>query len=172
MFILAPFGNQNLMKNEAKTGTVFGEETSGTDKMDESSIMRQEILQTKLGERGAKSFLDAGVAAASPFATTVDVKCLHAWLADYLFRKMEISESHGDTDGLATEHPIGDAIVKALKERGIDISGTDTCHQVCSGCSSSSKDNSDASISVHVPVPRNKQRRKRRQLEKRDINDE
>lgn len=79
---------------------------------------------------------------------------------------MDEVESQGDgTDGLTTEHPIGDAIVNALKERGVDISGTDTCHEVCGGCSSSSKGNSDASISVQVPIPRNKQRRKRRQLD-------
>lgn len=139
---------------------IFGEKSSGKDQL--------QILQSKLGERGAQAFLDAGVAGANPSAKSLDVKCLHAWMADYLFRKKNDNSNERSGD-LVTEHPIGDAIVKALKSRGVDISGTDTCHEICSGCSQSSigsVDNSSDSISVHVPIPRNKQRRKRRGLKR------
>mmetsp|Transcript_27520 Transcript_27520/g.58810 ORF Transcript_27520/g.58810 Transcript_27520/m.58810 type:complete len:392 (-) Transcript_27520:880-2055(-) len=157
---------------ETRKELIFGR---GSEKIDDSSSSIQK-LQSKLGERGAEAFLGAGVAGASPSATPVDVKCLHAWLADYLFRKVDNSGISGNVDGgaddLTADHAIGDAIIKALEKRGIDISGTDTCHEVCSGCSSSSKSSSDASIlAVQVPIPRNKQRRKRRQLEKLDTID-
>jgi len=146
---------------------IFGVKISDVDTMDDNSAAL-ETLKSKLGERGAEAFLNSGVAGASSSASPVDVKCLHAWLADYLFRKVDTDENE-NTDGMAREHPIGEAIVEALKERGVDICGTDTCHKVCSGCSHSSKSSSsDASISVEVPIARNKQRRKRRQLQEID----
>ncbi|KAL9183819.1 hypothetical protein ACHAXT_004675 [Thalassiosira profunda] len=109
-----------------------------------------QTLRSQLGERGAAAFLNAGVAGANPSARTVDVKCLHAWLADYLFRA---------PDG--ENHPIGEAIVTELRRRGIDLAGTDTCCKVCSGQSSCA---TDGSISVQIPIPTNKQRKKRPQL--------
>lgn len=154
----------------ARKELIFGEEARRDNEITDESISNAsvEALKSTLGDRGAQHFFDAGVAGANPLAKNADVKCLHAWLADYLFRKASTAESQGDTDGLATEHPIGDAIVEALKERGIDISGTDTCHEVCSGCSRSSSASSDSingeRISVHVPIPTNRQRKKRRQL--------
>ena len=145
------------------------DESNNTDNGNESPI---QILTSKLGERGAASFLEAGVAGASPLAKTPDVKCLHAWLADYLFRK----NTRNDADSADVDHPIGEAIVEALALRGVDISGTDSCHRVCGGgsgacdgSSSGSNDISDdVSISVSVPIARNKQRkRKYKELERR-----
>jgi hypothetical protein len=110
------------------------------------------VIQSKLGERGAISFLEAGVAAAS--SSSMDAKCLHAWLADYLFRP-------GDT-------LLGDAVARELEDRGVDLTGTLTCGAFCDPSSSSNPD---------PPVPRNKQRlrtgrenqrKKRRKLEARD----
>ena len=109
------------------------------------------LLESKLGERGAKYFIDAGVAGANPMSKKVDVKCLHAWLGDYLMRSDTIAE-----------HPIGDMIVNELEKRGVDISGTEDCHAICSGCSA------DTSISVQIPIPRNRQRKKRRQIQLND----
>ena len=101
-----------------------------------------------LGSKGAKAFLNSGVAGTTPSAKTIDIKCCHAWLADYLMR----SDAAG-------EHPIGKYIENALVDKGVDISGTESCHEVCSGCSSSD---------VQVPIPRNRQRRKRRQIQMND----
>lgn len=134
---------------KARSELIFGEnDISKVNKSDNNF----RLLQSKLGEQGAKSFMNAGVAGAS--VNSMDVKCLHAWLADYLMRG----------DDTSVEHPIGEAIVKALDKRGVDIAGTDTCNQVCSGqCSRSSSDNE--TISVQVPIPRNRQRKKRRQIQ-------
>jgi len=167
----------------ARAKLIFGTESSShsnessngndADRDDE----RRNVLRSKLGERGASSFLDAGVAGANPSARTVDVKCLHAWFADYLFRGASaVAREEGcdgdDDDGDEAKgnrrHPIGAAIAEALKGRGIDITGTSTCHEVCSGCSRVSSpcggenddDNRMVSV-VHVPYPTNKQRKKR-----------
>ena len=159
------FDDAHKIHADARKELILGKETS--DNTENDSI---QILESKLGQRGAKAFLDAGVAGANPSAKNADIKCLHAWLADYLFRKVDPSE--GNLIDTSTEHPIGDAIVKALNEQGVHVSGTDTCHEICSGCSRTSTADSNASISVQVPTPRNKQRRKRRQLIKHDVNDQ
>ena len=135
---------------KARSELIF--EENDLDKVNESDNNFR-LLQSKLGEQGAKSFINAGVAGAS--VNSMDVKCLHAWLADYLMR------GHM---GTSIKHPIGEAIVKALEERGVDIAGTETCNEVCSGqCSRSSSDSE--TISVQVPIPRNRQRKKRRQIQ-------
>ena len=132
---------------ETRKELIFGDDNS--DCIEESD--KYKLLESKLGERGAKYFIEAGVAGANPLSKKVDVKCLHAWLGDYLMRSDTIAE-----------HPIGDMIIKELDKRGIDISGTDDCHTVCSGCST------DTSTSVQVPIPRNRQRKKRRQIQLND----
>mmetsp|Transcript_35803 Transcript_35803/g.58361 ORF Transcript_35803/g.58361 Transcript_35803/m.58361 type:complete len:192 (+) Transcript_35803:3-578(+) len=162
------------MHAETRKELVFGETRNGVGKiMDNDSsgtnvggddLLPVQILQSRLGERGANDFLDAGVAGASRLAKTADVKCLHAWLADYLFREQVDDGSGGDV--VSSEHVIGDAIVKELKEKfGVDISGIDSCQEVCSGAASSG-------TSISVPFPTNKQRKKRRQLENRCANDQ
>jgi hypothetical protein len=94
-----------------------------------------DAVRLKLGECGTTAFLEAGVAGAS--AGSTDVKCLHAWLADSLFR--------GET-------PMGKAVAKELVDRGVDMTGILTCNVACDPRSSTTSE---------PPVPRNKQRLKR-----------
>lgn len=101
------------------------------------SVEERGVILEKIGERGADAFWNAGVAGASADAVS-DVKCLHAWLGDYLFRGSEAS-------------PIGVMVAKILLERGIDLSGTPDCFRNCDPSSS---------LAVEPPIPRNKQRRK------------
>jgi hypothetical protein len=96
-----------------------------------------EAVRLKLGERGTTAFLEAGVASASPGST--DVKCLHAWLADSLFR--------GET-----ESPMGKAVAKELVDRGVDLTGTLTCNVAC---------DPKCGTTPEPPIPRNKQRLKK-----------
>jgi hypothetical protein len=96
-----------------------------------------QILQSKLGERGASAFLTAGVAGASSDAVS-DVKCLHAWLGDYLFRGSDAS-------------PLGTMVAEVLLDRGIDLQGTLDCQMFCDPLSK---------LAATPPTPRNKQRLK------------
>jgi hypothetical protein len=169
--------NSNLAKNEedgelakcmndahaihssARKNLIF---CSARDNADESNDGNQtlQLLQSKLGVKGAECFLDAGVAGANPLSMKKDVKCLHAWMADYLFR---ITDGDCD-DGMTTNHPIGEAILQSLVERGIDYTGTDSCYLVCSG--GVNVEGGDGAITV--PVARNKQRKKKdKELERR-----
>ena len=121
-----------------------------------------QMLKSKLGDKGAEYFLDSGVAGANPLTKKKDVKCLHAWLADYLFR---ITDEEVCYDGMTSDHPIGEAILQSLKERGIDFTGTDTCYHVCSG---GGVDVESGDGAVTVPIARNKQRKKKdKELERR-----
>ena len=106
-----------------------------------------ERLETKLGKQGKDYFMKAGVAGANPAAEKSDIKCLHAWMADSLFRS-----------STTNHHPIGELIEDELTKRGISMNGTDNCNLVCSGISSSII-SQDGSV-VSVPIPRNKQRKK------------
>ncbi|KAK1747956.1 hypothetical protein QTG54_001919 [Skeletonema marinoi] len=114
-----------------------------------------QMLKSKLGDKGAEYFLDSGVAGANPLTKKKDVKCLHAWLADYLFR---ITDEEACCDGMTSNHPIGEAILQSLKERDIDFTGTDTCYHVCSG---GGVDVESGDGAVTVPIARNKQRKKK-----------
>ena len=67
-------------KIHAETRNELISRFGATDRMD-AGYGSIEIIESKLGEIGAKSFMDAGVAGASPIASTADVKCLHAWFA-------------------------------------------------------------------------------------------
>lgn len=98
--------------------------------LDAADVVR---VQSKLGERGAGAFLEAGVAGSS--AGSTDAKCLHAWLADFLFR----------------ESQFGNAVVEMLQDRGVEISGTKECRGAC--------DPTSGTLPT-PPVPRNKQRLK------------
>lgn len=98
------------------------------------------ILRQKLGDKGADAFLNSGIAGAT--AEKPDVKCLHAWMGDYLF--------HAADDGDNREHFLGEAIASVLQERNIPLTGTSDCHQFCNPSSSGAP----------VPKPRNKQRLK------------
>lgn len=135
-------------------------------------------IQTKLGDRGAQAFFNAGVAGAtclssppslllaSPCTDSVtstagrvekyqDLKCLHAWLGDYLFRG-------------PTASPVGAKVAKELSVRGVDITGTPHCWAQCSknhmdnreGTSMSDQGNKSNMPTISPPKPRNKQRLK------------
>jgi hypothetical protein len=139
---------------------IFGSERRNTDESNDDNQIFQ-LLQSKLGEKGAEYFLDAGVAGANPLSKKKDVKCLHAWMADYLFR---ITDEEVCDDGMTSNHPIGEAILRSLTERGVDFTGTDTCYLVCSG----GVDDNGGDGAVTIPVARNKQRKKKdKELERR-----
>ncbi len=97
----------------------------------------REVLDLRLGHNAAKSFLSAGVAGASSEAVS-DVKCLHAWLGDYLFRGADAS-------------PLGAMVAEILIDRGIDLHGRTDCQRYCDPLSS---------LAASPPTPRNKQRLK------------
>mmetsp|Transcript_14375 Transcript_14375/g.22176 ORF Transcript_14375/g.22176 Transcript_14375/m.22176 type:complete len:314 (+) Transcript_14375:100-1041(+) len=139
---------------------IFGTAKGNTEEaIDDNQTFH--MLKSKLGDKGAEYFIDAGVAGANPLSKNKDVKCLHAWLADYLFR---VADGDACEDGMTSNHPIGEAILLSLKERGIDFTGTDTCHHVCSG----GVDVEGGDSAVTVPIARNKQRKKKdKEIERR-----
>ncbi|CAB9530151.1 Protein of unknown function (DUF501) [Seminavis robusta] len=92
-----------------------------------------DIIRQKLGEKGAEAFLRAGVAGSSPEST--DLKCLHAWLADALFRN--------------NNNKVGNLIQKELQARGVSMTGTDDCRAYC---------DPNMTGAFSPPKPRNKQR--------------
>jgi len=97
----------------------------------------ESILETKLGQKGSSAFLQAGVAG-SASGNVKDVKCLHAWLGDYLFRGPEKS-------------PLGAMVASELYQKGFELKGTSNCHKFCDPSSD---------IAAEPPKPRNKQRLK------------
>ena len=135
---------------------IFGEEETNDDNEN------FQMLKSKLGDKGAEYFVTAGVAGSNPLSKKKDVKCLHAWLADYLFRIAKDEEVC--EDGMTSNHPIGEAILAQLRERGIDFTGTDSCYYVCSG----GVDAEGGDGAVTVPIARNKQRKKKdKEIERR-----
>uniref|UniRef100_A0A7S4RU17 Uncharacterized protein n=1 Tax=Ditylum brightwellii TaxID=49249 RepID=A0A7S4RU17_9STRA len=110
-------------------------------------------LHSKLGERGAVYFKTAGVAGMTSTTTTVkDLKCLHAHVADTLFR--------GDADA-----PIGS---KVLQNLNVPVEGANDCWKRCCPpsdiiSSAVGDDNvqEDDVVIPAAPAPRNKQRKKR-----------
>ena len=124
---------------------------NGGDADEQAVGAMNDILRQKLGERGAEAFLSSGVAGASA-GSTDDVKCLHAWLGDYLFRGVQEEGEDDDKDAdIAASIAMGHAVVQALKERGVDISGTESCKSLCDPSSNAAP---------LPPRPRNKQRLK------------
>lgn len=114
--------------------------------IESSDATSYQVIERKLGKKGAGHFMTAGVAGANPNATTPDVKCLHAWYADYIFRT-------ATDDNSAEMHPVGNLITDELSKRGIDAYGSNDCHMICSGASSSNGQ-------ISIPKPRNKQRKR------------
>ena len=136
---------------------IFG----NTDESNDGNNQTIQMLQSKLGEKGAEYFLDSGVAGANPLSKKKDVKCLHAWFADYLFR---FTDEEACDYGMTSNHRIGEAILLSLTEHGTDVTGTDTCYHVCSG----GVDAEDGDGAVTIPIARNKQRKKKdKELERR-----
>jgi hypothetical protein len=114
-----------------------------------STTTALQSLTDKLGENGAQAFLNSGIAGAS--IDKPDVKCLHAWLGDYLYR--------------STDNILGEEIAHVLEqERGIPMCGTADCHKFC---------NPTSTVLVEPPKPRNKQRLKtKKELTRRKRNKE
>lgn len=110
----------------------------------------EDILRRKLGERGAEAFLSSGVAGASA-GSTEDVKCLHAWFGDYLFRGPALVGTEDGCSDVDASVAMGYAVAQALVDRGVDVSGTDGCQSLCDPSSNSQP---------LPPRPRNKQRLK------------
>jgi hypothetical protein len=101
-----------------------------------NSTTALQSLTDKLGENGAQAFLNSGIAGAS--IDKPDVKCLHAWLGDYLYR--------------STDNVLGGEVAHMLEqERGIPMCGTADCHKFC---------NPTSTVLVEPPKARNKQRLK------------
>jgi len=97
----------------------------------------KDLIRAKLGDSHFAAFMSSGVAGASPDAVT-DVKCLHAWFGDYLFRGPE-------------ESLVGALVANILRERGFTECGNADCRQYC-----------DPSLEVRPkpPGPRNRQRKR------------
>lgn len=149
----------HAIHSSARKKQIFGTEKGDVEEEAIDDNQTYQMLKSKLGDKGAQYFIDAGVAGANPLSKNKDVKCLHAWLADYLFRIADREE-----DGMTSNHPIGEAILLSLKERGVDFTGTETCHHVCSG----GVDFEGGDSAVTVPIARNKQRKKKdKEIERR-----
>lgn len=121
---------------------------SGDEENKSNGTAAYQSLKERLGDKGADAFLNAGVAGAS--IDKPDVKCLHAWLGDYLFRNSSL---------------LGEEILRTLEqERGISICGTADCHKFCDPSST---------VMVDPPVARNKNRLKtKKERERRKRNKE
>lgn len=111
-----------------------------------------QLLQARLGPTESDFFLRAGVAGTSP--ESKDMKCLHAWLADYLFRCTNIVKINEKDNGLFS---MGDSIVEKLGGTYI-LKGNADCHVFC---------DPNTSFAVQPPKARNKQRLKSKRESKR-----
>lgn len=145
---------------------------------DEEKDAQLDTLRSKLGDRAAKALMDSGVAGST--TNSLDVKCLHAWMGDHLFfrdetvtdtdtetgvvRVVDVDEedsARSMSSEMEVKHdsPIGQAVCDALKDRGIDVRGTDSCHLAC---------NPQSTVLASPPNPRNKQRlRSRKEVARR-----
>jgi len=121
-----------------------------------------DTVRSKLGDRAAKALMDSGVAGST--STSLDVKCLHAWMGDHLFQgdddEVEVDVDVDVEDSISMLHsPIGQAVCDALEGKGIDVKGTASCHIAC---------NPQSTLIASPPNPRNKQRlRSRKEVARR-----
>lgn len=166
-----------LLQNGSKSAEVYSDFMNKTHTIHSTARMKlisasagestadfsHQLIEDKLGKMGAQYFFKAGVAGANPEAEKPDVKCLHAWMADYIFRNIPsdssktINSANIHTD-MTQKHPIGEFIIDKLRERNVNTAGTENCHLVCSGTRSSCT--SKSGQVVFVPTPRNKQRKR------------
>lgn len=127
-------------------------------------------VKETLGPNGSKAFFSAGVAGATgkpsssndgnDDTTEIDVKCLHAWLADYLFRG-EDKSLLGAMVAHRLSSPSKEGGEGELFQGG--IKGTIGCHALCDP-------KGGGGFVKPPPVARNKQRlkgRKERERRKR-----
>jgi len=106
---------------------------------------QMDVLKDRLGENGANAFLNSGVAGST--LDSLDVKCIHAWMGDDLFRFRDGGEPS------SASSPLGKAIREGLVEKGVDLFGTVNCSVYC---------DPNSSLPSAPPNPRNKQRLKSR----------
>lgn len=130
---------------DARQAILTAKSTSSDNVNDSLNLLKQ-----KLGDRGANAFLNSGIAGST--VDKPDVKCLHAWMGDYLFHTA--SNKNIDVDGDQHEHLLGAAIASTLaQERQVSLCGTPDCHRYCN----------PQAVSVEgPPKARNKQRLKTR----------
>ena len=122
---------------QQKSGGGGGDDDDETGAM--MMMMEESPLKKKLGERGARAFLESGIAGTS--RDKKDVKCLHAWLGDYLFR---------EKDSL-----LGEQIALTLwEDYQVPLGGTEDCNKFC--------DFTQTNMYIEPPKARNKQRLKTR----------
>ena len=107
----------------------------------------REVVRARLGDAGLRAFCEAGVAGSSSKTMLYDVKCLHAYLADYLFRgTVSYDVERGES---VVPLSIGGEVLTILEARGLDVSGTSECYRNC---------DPSAEGGTTPPVPRNKSR--------------
>ena len=138
--------NENMERNEymqRNAKNIHGEHAQIRKEMIVGNDEQMDDLQRRLGENGASAFLNSGVAGST--LDSLDVKCMHAWMGDYLFR------SHDGRGSSSSSSPLGKAICEALTEKGVDRNGTLNCNMYCD-CKSV--------LPAAPPNPRNKQRHK------------
>ena len=80
-----------------------------------SAVLEEADTTGPESRRIADMVLDSGIAGQT--RTKVDIKCVHAQVADHLCR----SKSNG----------VGAELLRQLEARGIDIEGNDACHHQC-----------------------------------------
>lgn len=144
-------------------------------------LLSQEELDhipSKLGERGTKSFLEAGVAGASPAVPKKDVKCLHAWLADALFMDNKNTGIMGDriTHELAAASLLPSSSEgESSKKISANLSGTSDCHVFCNptaseGLADPPKPRNKLRLRTGKEIGRRKRRKQEQQQKKNDDN--
>ena len=111
---------------------------------------QMDVLKERLGENGTNAFLNSGVAGST--LDSLDVKCIHAWMGDYLFRFHDGNEPSSASSS-SSSSPLGKAICEGLAEKGVDLRGTVNCSVYC---------DPNSSLPSAPPNPRNKQRLKSR----------
>lgn len=135
-------GNQTWLRAAAEANNVH------------AIVRRQQLapedwdaIRSKLGPKGVAAFEESGVAGSSP--TSSDLKCLHAHLADRLFR--------------GAEAVVGEAVIDSLSlHYGVDISGTPDCANLC---------DTNSEMLKPPPVPRNKQRRQQKRRRRKQVSE-
>jgi hypothetical protein len=136
---------ENIEHLQRSARSIHGEHAQIRKEMIASDHQQLGLLKERLGDKGMLAFLNSGVAGST--LDSLDVKCIHAWMGDYLFRfrDEEVSSS--------SSSPLGKAISEALAQKGVDQRGTLTCNAYC---------DYKSILPAAPPNPRNKQRLKSR----------
>ncbi|KAL3798851.1 hypothetical protein HJC23_004639 [Cyclotella cryptica] len=132
--------------NTSEEYNVDWKKTAYRDANEMQRKIRQELLVgpedrarlvDKLGEYNAQRFMESGVAGMPPQG--MDVKCIHAHVADHLCRvssNTSTSDSASALDDILygdSGNLIGRRALQILHQKGISILGNDECCQQCNG---------------------------------------